>query len=352
MRHCGKLRDGSAWHPSQSAVPASISSPLFKTRIQRIWYDGEPVPFWLSALVPIYRALRALHRAMYRFGLRRSVRVDVPVVVVGNLTVGGSGKTPLVIALVEALRARGMRPAIVSRGYGGTQRAAAVLDDAPDPRRYGDEPCLMRRRTGALIAVGRDRAQAATLLVRQGASVVIADDGLQNPSLARDIEICVIDGQRRFGNERLLPAGPLREPLERLAHVDFRVCNGAGAAPGEVAMRLVGEMAVAVADALRTRPLSSFVRQRVHAVAAIGNPMRFFAGLQARGVDVIEHAFPDHHAFVATDLEFGDQLPVLMTEKDAIKCIAFAGSDVWCVPVSAELPANFVDAIVARLRAR
>jgi tetraacyldisaccharide 4'-kinase len=319
-------------------------------RLQRIWYDGASVPFWLSALVPVYRALRSLHLSMYRMGLRRAVRVGVPVILVGNLTAGGSGKTPLVIALVEALRARGMRPAIVSRGYGGSQRAAGVIDDAPDPRRYGDEPCLMRRRTGALVAIGRDRAQAATLLVKQGANVVIADDGLQNPSLARDIEICVIDGQRRFGNECLLPAGPLREPLDRLSHVDFRVCNGAGVEPGEIAMRLMGDMAVAVAGALRTRPLSSFVRKRVHAVAGIGNPARFFTGLQARGIDVIPHAFPDHHAFVPADLEFGDRLPVLMTEKDAIKCVSFAAPDVWCVPVSADLPSTFIDALVARLR--
>jgi len=218
-------------------------------RLQRVWYDGEQVPFWLSALVPVYRALRAFHLALYRLGIRRVTRVGVPVIVIGNLTAGGSGKTPLVIALVEALRARGMRPAIVSRGYGGSQQAPTVLDDAPDPRRYGDEPCLIRRRTGAEVAIGRDRAEAAALLVKQGASVVIADDGLQNPSLARDIEICVIDGQRRFGNEHLLPAGPLREPLDRLSRVDFRVCNGAGAEPGEVAMRLMGDMAVAVAGA-------------------------------------------------------------------------------------------------------
>jgi tetraacyldisaccharide 4'-kinase len=319
-------------------------------RLQRIWYDGAPVPFWLSALVPVYRALRALHLAMYRVGLRKTVRVDAPVIMVGNLTAGGSGKTPLVIALVEALRARGFKPAIVSRGYGGSQRAPSVLDDAPDPRRYGDEPSLMRRRTGALVAVGRDRAQAATLLVREGANIIIADDGLQNPSLARDIEICVVDGQRRFGNERLLPAGPLREPHARLTTIDFRVCNGARAEPGEIAMRLNGEMAVAVAGATRARPLSSFSRQRVHVVAAIGNPARFFAGLQARGIDVIAHPFPDHHAFTAGDIEFGDGLPVLMTEKDAIKCVGFAGEHVWCVPVSAELPSTFIDALIERLR--
>lgn len=321
-------------------------------RLQRIWYDREPVPLWLSALVPLYRLLRALHLGIYRAGLRKAVRLDVPVIVVGNLTTGGSGKTPLVIALVEALRARGLRPAIVSRGYGGTQRAASVLDDAPDPRRYGDEACLMRRRTRAMVAVGRNRAQAAALLVRRGATIVIADDGLQNLALARDVEICVIDGQRRFGNERLLPAGPLREPLDRLDRVDFRVCNGARAEPGEILMRLSGDMAVAVAGTPGARPLSSFSGQRVHAIAAIGNPARFFTSLQVRGIDVIAHPFPDHHVFAAADLEFGDGLPVLMTEKDAIKCFAFAGANAWCVPVSAELPPVFVDAVVARLQQR
>jgi tetraacyldisaccharide 4'-kinase len=320
-------------------------------RLQRIWYDGEPVPFWLSAQEPVYRALRSLHRLAYRIGLKRPARMGVPVVVVGNITIGGSGKTPLAIALVEALRARGFRPGVVSRGYGGSERAPSLLGDDPDPRRYGDEPSLIRRRTGAPVAVGRSRARTAALLTRHGANVVIADDGLQNPSLARDIEICVIDGQRRFGNERLLPAGPLREPLDRLARVDFRICNGARAEPGEIPMRLAGDMAVAVAGARRSRPLASFSRQRVHAVAAIGNPGRFFAGLQARGIDVVTHPFPDHHAFAASDLAFGDDLPVLMTEKDAIKCVAFAGENIWCVPVSAELPSAFVDALVERLRA-
>ena len=321
-------------------------------RLQRIWYEAEPVPIWLSALEPVYRALRAIDLWTYRTGLRRTRRVAAPVVVVGNLTAGGSGKTPLVIALTEALRARGFRPGIVSRGYGGTQKKPALLDDAPDPRRYGDEPTLMRRRTGALVAVGTDRARAAELLIRHGANVVIADDGLQNPSLARDIEICVIDGQRRFGNERQLPAGPLREPLAGLADVDYRVCNGVRAEPGEIAMRLAGDMAVAVSGAGRARPLSSFSRKRVHAVAAIGNPGRFFTGLQARGIDVIPHPFPDHHAFKPADLAFADRLPVLMTEKDAIKCLGFAGEDAWCVPVSAELPPEFIEALVARLKSQ
>jgi tetraacyldisaccharide 4'-kinase len=319
-------------------------------RIERIWYGGASVPWWLAALVPVYNALRALHQLPYRRGWRKPTHLSVPVIVVGNLTAGGSGKTPLAIALVEALRLRGFKPGIVSRGYGGTQREPLLLDDMPTPARVGDEPCLIRQRTGVPVAVGRDRTRAAILLLERGVDVVIADDGLQNPALARDLEICVIDGQRRFGNARLLPAGPLREPLERLGDLPFRVCNGGAAQPGEIPMRLVGDMAVPVVRSAVVRSLESFAGQRVHAIAAIGNPGRFFDGLRAHGIEVIPHAFPDHHAFVASDLAFGDELPLLMTEKDAIKCTGFATATFWCVPVRAELPGAFFDAVAARLR--
>lgn len=321
-------------------------------RIERIWYGGTPPPWWLRALVPVYRGLRWLHLAPYRFGWRRARRLAVPLVVVGNLTAGGSGKTPLVVALVDALRARGLRPGVVSRGYGGRERGPLLVDDLSRPADVGDEPCLIRRRSGVAVAVGRDRARAAHLLVERGVDVVIADDGLQNPALAREVEICVVDGQRRFGNGLLLPAGPLREPVDRLATIPFRVCNGAAAQAGEVAMRLVGDMAVALDANGGTRPLESFAGRRVHAVAAIGNPARFFDGLRAHGIEVIAHAFPDHHAFAAAELAFGDELPVLMTEKDAVKCLAFATPLLWCVPVRAELPAAFFDAVADRLRAR
>ena len=323
----------------------------FATRIASIWYDGVPVPWWLRALVPVYRGLRALHLAPYRLGLRRAARVAAPVVVVGNLTAGGSGKTPLAIALAENLRLHGFRPGVVSRGYGGSEEGPLLLDDLPDPRRVGDEPCVIRRRAGVEVAVGRDRARAAALLLERGVNVVIADDGLQHVALARDIEICVIDGQRRFGNGLLLPAGPLREPPARLGTIPFRVCNGGAAQAGEVPMRLVGDVAVPVQRTAMTRPLESFAGQRVHAVAAIGNPERFFLALRAHGIEVVPHPFPDHHAFVAGDLAFGDERPVLMTEKDAVKCVAFADARHWCVPVRAELPAPFFDAVIERLRA-
>lgn len=311
------------------------------------WYGKRPSPWWTWPLAGLYGALTGWRRALYRSGILRSMRLCVPVIVIGNLTAGGTGKTPLTIELAEALRGRGFRPGVVSRGHGGTRREPILLGEAPVPAEVGDEPCLIRA-SGVPVAVGRDRPAAAQLLVADGCDVVIADDGLQHYRLARDVEICVIDGARRFGNGRLLPAGPLREPLRRLARTDLRVCNGGTPQDGEYPMQLIGGEAATLKGAHRQQ-LSAFAGQRVHAVAAIGNPSRFFASLRDAGIDVVEHAFPDHHAFTAADLAFGDDLPVLMTDKDAVKCQGFAQPHWWRVPVRAVLPAAFVDAVAARL---
>jgi tetraacyldisaccharide 4'-kinase len=198
------------------------------------------------------------------------------------------------------------------------------------------------------VAIGRDRPAAAQLLLAAGCDLLIADDGLQHYRLARDVEICVIDGERRFGNAKLLPAGPLREPLHRLNDVDFRVCHGSDAKTGEIPMHLRGGTVRALLDR-QEQLLSRFSGIRVHAVAAIGHPQRFFTSLTAQGIEVIPHPFPDHHAFAPSDLAFADGQPVLMTEKDAVKCRAFARPDWWSVPVKAELPAAFYDALCARL---
>lgn len=320
--------------------------------IDRIWYGGGSVPLWMRLLVPVYRMLRAAFRLTWQSGLRTPTRLAVPVIVVGNITAGGTGKTPLVLALIEALRSRGWQPGVVSRGYGGSARSPILLDDMPDPAVVGDEPSLIRRRTGVPVAVGRNRVDAARLLLGAGIDVILADDGLQNPSLARDIEICVIDGERRFGNGRLLPAGPLRESAERLGQVDFVVCNGGQARAGETPMRLLGNIASRVDGSESPRLLAEFTDQPVHAVAGIGNPGRFFDSLRRHGIEVIEHAFTDHRALIKADLDFADALPILMTEKDAVKCGSFADSRFWQVPVSAELPDSFFDAIDQRLHNR
>ncbi|GLQ48604.1 tetraacyldisaccharide 4'-kinase [Dyella flava] len=315
--------------------------------LQRGWYGGGRLPWWSYPLAALYGLVVAVRRGGYQRGWLRSVRLPCPVIVVGNLTTGGTGKTPLTLALIGVLRQRGYRPGVVSRGYGGTQREPMLLGDAPNPVEVGDEPALIRA-TGVPVAIGRDRPAAAQLLLDAGCDVLIADDGLQHYRLARDVEICVIDGERRFGNAKLLPAGPLREPLRRLNNVDFRVCNGGDAKNGEIPMHLHGGMARALLDG-HEQPVSRFSGARVHAVAAIGHPQRFFASLVAQGIEVIPHPFPDHHAFAPSDLAFADGLPVLMTEKDAVKCRAFAQPDWWSVPVKAELPTAFYDALCARL---
>ena len=308
------------------------------------WYEQGRLPWWCWPLAALYGGVVRLRRLMYRHGWLRSEKLPVPVIVVGNLTAGGTGKTPLTIALAEALRAHGRRPGVVSRGYGGNRREPLLLGDQPVAAEVGDEPCLIRA-SGASVAVGRDRPAAARLLLEAGCDVLLADDGLQHYRLARDMEICVIDGVRRFGNGRLLPLGPLREPLSRLRDVDFRVCNGGAAADGEVPMRLEGGIARALAGG-REQPLAAWRGQRVHAVAGIGNPQRFFDSLRAQGIEVIEHSFADHHAFAPSELEFGDGLPLLMTAKDAVKCHAFARDHWWSVPVRAVLPEAFFDALL------
>lgn len=321
-------------------------------RTPRHWYGDAPVPAPARLVEPVYRALAGLRRGLYARRLLRARHPGVPVIVVGNITAGGAGKTPLTIALVERLRAAGMSPGVATRGYGREGRAPLWADAATPAGQAGDEPLLIARRTGAPVRVDARRAAAAAELARAGCDVVVCDDGLQHYALARDIEIEVVDGRRRYGNGRLLPAGPLREPPERATRCDFRVVNlgdGAGEAGfGEWPMRLVLGDAVPLAGR-RVRPLAAFAGQRVHAVAGIGDPARFFRSLKARGIAVVPHAFDDHHAYSAADLEFASPLPILMTEKDAVKCAALSPADAFAVPVDAVLPEAFWAALLDRL---
>lgn len=311
----------------------------------RRWYGGvAPGPL-----------LRLLSRLYGRLSSRRRQRdaavaasPGVPVLVVGNLVAGGAGKTPLTIALARELARRGWSPGIVSRGHGRRGKAPLRVQAGMSPALCGDEPLLIAERTGLPVFVDRDRLAAARAAVAAGCDLVIADDGLQHLRLARDIEIEVIDGERRYGNGLLLPAGPLREPAGR--QVDFRVANGGTAGAGEVPMRLQAGAARAL-DGSGERPLSAFAGQRVHAVAGIGHPQRFFAALRGAGLDPLEHPFPDHHVFRPEELRFDPPLPLLMTEKDAVKCRGLGLTDAWAVPVEAVLPDSFHDAVAARLAA-
>lgn len=286
--------------------------------------------------------------------------LPVPVIIVGNITVGGTGKTPLLTSLTQALQARGLQPGIISRGYGGSHgshgggeaRTVAVTDSAA---LVGDEPLLLAQRTGCPVVIGRDRVAAARALVAQGVTVILSDDGLQHYALPRTVEIAVVDGQRGLGNGFCLPAGPLREPPPRLQTVDFVVSNGDAAArfrDDQFTMQVVpscwrhlqtgGEM-----------PLASLpVNQRLHAVAGIGNPQRFFRTLRSLGYSIHEQVFPDHHDFSPADIASAEGLPVVMTEKDAVKCSAFAGRDVYALIVSAELPEHLIQAILDKLQER
>jgi tetraacyldisaccharide 4'-kinase len=328
------------------------------------WFSDAPVPWPTRVLAQVYGAAVGLRRGLYRRGWFKTRHLDIPVVVVGNLAAGGAGKTPLTLALVERLRQAGWRPGVASRGYGRADaRRPAWVTAESTPEQGGDEPVLIARRLAVPVRVDRDRVAAVRALAAAGCDIVVCDDGLQHYRLGRDVEIEVIDGARRYGNGRMLPAGPLREPVERGRLCDFRVVNlgqpgshGAqsrGPAPasvgfGEWPMQLQSRNAVPLAGG-RPRPLAVFTGLRVHAVAGIGNPQRFFDGLRGLGIGVVPHAFADHHAFSAADLEFGNDLPVLMTEKDAVKCAPFAHERCFAVPVDADLPAAFWVALLERL---
>ena len=301
-----------------------------------LWYGSHPLSILLLPLSGLFGLLVALRRLAYKTGMLRRHKLPVPVIVVGNITVGGTGKTPLVIWVVESLRAAGYRPGVVSRGYGGDATSEPQLVKADsDPAAVGDEPVLIAHRAACPVAVAPRRVMAARVLITdRGCNVIVSDDGLQHYALERDMEIAVIDGDRRLGNGHYLPAGPLRERAGRLRSVDITVVNGKALA-GECRMQLIGVTAQSLADAHIKRDLIEWRDVSVHAVAGIGNPGRFFDYLRGQGLSVVEHPFPDHHRFQAADLRFGDDLPVLMTEKDAVKCRVFAAPNHWYVPVSA-----------------
>ncbi|MHB8346214.1 MAG: tetraacyldisaccharide 4'-kinase [Acidiferrobacterales bacterium] len=291
----------------------------------------------LMPLSGIYWVISGIRNRLYDLGLRPIAQLPVPVIVVGNITVGGTGKTPLVLWLSQMLRRAGYRPGIIARGYGGRSETwPRILAADSDPGEVGDEPVLLARRAGCVVAVGPDRVAAArALLAAHHCDVVISDDGLQHRRLGRDIEIVVIDGHRRFGNGLLLPAGPLREPILRLQRADVRVTQGTALA-GEHGMELHAQDLRNLVSGKTLAP-GDFAEKKVHAVAGIGNPGRFFATLRELGLDVREHPFPDHHRFRPEDLDFGDSAPVIMTEKDAVKCERFARPDDWFLEVEARL---------------
>lgn len=320
-------------------------------RLDFYWQDNNLISLLLLPLSWLFCFLVWLRRLAYRRGWLRTTHLPVPVWVVGNITVGGSGKTPLVIWLAQWLQQKGYRPGIISRGYGGMASTwPQVVSADSDPHLVGDEPVLIARRTGCPMVVAPDRVAAArALLAQSDIDIIISDDGMQHYRLGRDIEVEVSDAKRGYGNGRCLPAGPLREPPSRLNGNVIRVSNGASLHHADVfTMTLNANTAWNLQTGKRTS-LSEFHGQRVHAVAGIGNPVRFFDTLRSAGIEPIEHSMPDHHAYKSEDLRFSEKLPLLMTEKDAVKCMGFASGSMWAVAVDADLPESFILALVQRL---
>lgn len=318
--------------------------------LDKVWYKELAAGRWLIFFSTIYRAIIGCRRFLYRTGWLKQHKLAVPVIIVGNITVGGTGKTPLIIWLAQLLQAHGFKPGLISRGYGGRSETwpQRVTNDS-DVKRVGDEAMLIARRTSCPMVVGPDRVKAAELLLTDNqCDVILSDDGLQHYALGRDIEIAVVDGERLFGNGHCLPAGPLREPISRIKEVDCVVVNGTQAEDHQFSMVLEGLTAINLVSG-EVKPLQDFAAVECHAVAGIGNPGRFFTLLEEAGIVCWAHAFPDHYAFQPGDIEFNAE-PVLMTEKDAVKCMAFAKNTHWYVPVAAVVEPDFANQILYLLR--
>ena len=324
-------------------------------RLNRCWCRRGLCAFLLAPFSLLFILAAWLRRAAYRAGWLSVERLPVPVVIVGNISVGGSGKTPLVLWLTDRLRRAGYRPGIISRGYGGGCRTVCEVKTDSQAYEVGDEPLLLRRRSGSPVFIGRDRPAAGMALLRAHpeVDVIVADDGMQHYRLARDLEIAVVGGRQAFGNGFRLPAGPLREGLRRLNEVDAVVVNGdtAGLAAESsrpvFGMHLVGQVFYNLRSDGASRTAEEFREEPLIAVAGIGRPERFFDHLRTLGLSFSEQAFPDHHVFRKTDLPSVGQ--VLMTEKDAVKCAGFDIRNCWYLPVEAEVEEGLESLILHKL---
>ena len=320
-------------------------------KINDIWYGNHPLGLLLAPLGSLFCIIVRIRQGLYKLGLLKRQHVTVPVIVVGNITVGGTGKTPFVIWLAQFLQQQGFKPGIVSRGYGGkTQEKCQPVHLHSDPFLVGDEPILLAKHSGCMVVVARKRFLGAQWLVNEQCNIIICDDGLQHYALHRDIEIAIIDDIRRFGNRRCLPAGPLREPVSRLENIHFLVTKGA-ALSNESSMQYHDtKMLLNVHDENISQSLLDLRGQPVHAIAGIGHPEKFFNRLRDYGLKVRCHEFTDHYIYTQNDIQFDDDLPVIMTEKDAVKCRTIANARHWYLPIKARLPVTFGERLLKQIK--
>jgi tetraacyldisaccharide 4'-kinase len=317
--------------------------------LERLWYGDSPLALLLQPFAWVFGAAVALRRRLYRAGWLASERVPVPVIVIGNITIGGAGKTPLVDWLVRRLLAAGSRPGIVSRGYGGRMHDTPVRVSKDSlAEDIGDEPLLLARRTGVPVLVCTNRGRAARTLAEEGADVIVADDGLQHYALHRDLEILVVDGERRLGNGRLLPAGPLREPPSRLGEAAMVLANGG---PSDLPWPRF-DLTIGVAQPLRggePKSLRDFAGRPAWVLAGIGNPGRFHAALRRIGIEVHAVRVPDHGSVDLAALRIKKDWPVLMTEKDAVKYPQCVGADLWFVPAEVQMQGQVEQMLLSKV---
>jgi tetraacyldisaccharide 4'-kinase len=311
-------------------------------RLQHYWYRLSPIHLVLYPVSLVFKTLVALRRFLYRCGIFGTVKLPVPVIVVGNISVGGTGKTPLTLWLVKQLIGEGWHPVILSRGYRrSAKQHTPPRPVSPDdnPNDVGDEPLLMAQRELCPVWIGNDRPAVAQRMLEAHSEcdVIVCDDGLQHYRLKRDLELVVVDGNRRYGNRLMLPAGPLREPISRLQEADAVVVNGGAVSDSEFSMRLEGTQFFNLLNPRLISNANDFAGQRLHAIAGIGHPQRFFRHLEQLGLNCTTHSFADHYFYLSSDLDFKDADAILMTEKDAVKCAGFATEKLWVLRVDAQV---------------
>ena len=326
--------------------------------IEQVWFQNPwfkwPLIILLLPLVLLFALVTSVRRVAFRIGLFKSIDISVPVVVVGNITVGGNGKTPLVIFLVELCQKLGLKPGVISRGYGGqAEYYPYELNDSSTPEQAGDEPVLIFQRCQVPVVVGSDRVAGCQKLVSLGCNIIISDDGLQHYRLGRAMELIVVDGKRKFGNQLLMPAGPLREGLWRLKSAQHVIVNGGSYGVDNIGMELEANCVVNI-KANEKLTINEFINRfdKVNAIAGIGDPNRFFQTLADLKVNVNQSiAFVDHHKFTPDDFShLKDDIPLIMTEKDKVKCTQFAKQHWWYLPVDGKISPKDAEKIAADIQ--